>query len=165
MKPRSRFRLLLAWLSLGIFSLVAFDASAQETDDETDIAAINAAVEQLKAAYIARDWDRFSSFFTEDAIWLPADLPPFTGKAEWWSFVEQFWNSTAVVETDLSSDEIILAGDWAFERHTETTTSVSTAGDGEPSTSLFKGVWLWHREVDGSWKIARYIWNWFPAPD
>lgn len=165
MKTRSRSRLVLGWLSLGILSLAAFDAGAQEIDDEADIGAIKAVIEQLTEAYVARDWDRFSGFFTEDAVWVPADLPPLTGKAAWWSFVEQFWDSTAVEEIDLVSDEIILAGDWAFERHTETTTTVPTAGDGEASTSLYKGVWLWHREGDGSWKIARYVWNWFPAPD
>ncbi|MCH8173451.1 MAG: SgcJ/EcaC family oxidoreductase [Proteobacteria bacterium] len=135
----------------------------QEIDVEADIAAINAVTEQVREAYMARDWDRFSGLFTEDAIWMPGDVLPLTGKAAWWSFVEQFWDSTAIVEMDLVSEEIIVAGDWAYERHTETTVTIPTEGDGEPSTSRFKGVWLFHREADGSWKITRYIWNRNPA--
>ena len=44
---------------------------------------------------------------------MPDNVLPLTGKAAWWSFVEQFWDSTAVVEMDLVSEEIIIAGDWA----------------------------------------------------
>ena len=139
--------------------------SQNETNTDADIAAINAVAEQVTEAYIARDWDRFSALFTEDAIWMPAEILPLTGKAAWWSFVEPFWTSTKVVEMDLVSDEIIVAGDWAFERHSETTVSAPTEGDGEPWTDHYKGVWLLHRQADGSWKIARYIWHWYPAPD
>ena len=139
--------------------------SQNETNTDADIAAINTFSEQIQEAYIARDWDRFAAFFTEDAIWMPDGILPLTGKAEWWSLVEPFWTSTKVVKMDLVSDEIIVMEDWAFERHTETTVSAPTAADGEPSTNHYKGVWLLRRQADGSWKIARYIWHWYPAPN
>ena len=165
MKTRSRILLVVGWLSLGILSLATSSTRAQGTDVEADIAAINAIAEHAQEAYMDRDWDRFSGFFTEDAIWMPENLLPLTGKSEWWTFVEQFWNSTAVVEMNVVTEEVILTGDWAFERHTETQVIVPTAEDGETSTYRFKGVWLFHRETDGSWKIARYIWNQNPAPN
>ena len=136
-----------------------------EDTSEADREAIGAVTQQVREAYMARDWDRFSGLFTEDAIWMPGNRLPLTGKAAWWSFVEQSWDRTTVEEMDLVSEELVLAGDWAFERHTETTVTAVTAGEGEPSTSRSKGVWLFHREVDGSWKIARYIWNPNPAPN
>ena len=158
MKSPSMSLLVIGMLSLGMLPVTAIAAG-------DDIAAINAVSDQVREAYMARDWDRFSGLFTDDAIWMPGNLLPLTGKAAWWSFVEGFWNSTAIVEMDVVSDEIVVMGDWAFERHTETTVTVPTAGDGEPSTYRFKGVWLLHRQADGSWKIARYIWNQNPAPD
>jgi len=136
-----------------------------EDTSEADREAIKIVSEQVQEAYIARDWDRFAAFFTEDAIWMPDEILPLTGKAEWWSFVEQFWTSTKVVKMDLVSDEIIVAGDWAFERHTETTVSAARAAEGESSTNHYKGVWLLRRQADNSWKIARYIWHWYPAPN
>ncbi len=145
--------------------LVACAPPGVEDTSEADREAIKTVTEQSREAYMARDWNRFSGHFTEDAIWMPDNVLPLTGKAAWWSFVEQFWDSTAVVEMDLVSEEIIVAGDWAFQRMTETTVTVPTSGDGESSTSRFKIVWLFHREADGSWKIARFIWNWNPAPN
>ncbi len=41
----------------------------------TDVKAIEGMLEQLSAAYLARDWDGFTSFFTEDAVWMPPDQP------------------------------------------------------------------------------------------
>ena len=165
MKTGSISLLVVGWLCLGLFSLPTFASSARQIDVEADIAAIRAVSEQVRETYMARDWDRFASYFTSDAIWMPNNLPPLEGKAAWWSFAEQFWDSTAVVEMDLVSDEIIVTGDWAFERHTETQVTIPASGEGEPATLRFKGVWLLHREADGDWKIARYIWNWNPAPN
>jgi len=165
MKLLSKAPLIVGWLCLGILSPSVGVYGAGEVDVEADIAAINVVGEQLREAYIARDWDRFAGYFAEDAIWMPNNFPPLIGKAAWWSFAEQFWHSTAVVEMDLVSDEIIIAGDWAFERHTEIQVTASTSGEGEPATNRFKGIWLLRRQADGSWKIARYIWNFNPAPD
>jgi len=75
--------------------------------------------EQVTQAYIARDWDKFAGYFTEDAVWMPNDVLPLQGKEEWWMFVEPFWDTTAVVEMSVVSKEIVGAGEWAFERHTE----------------------------------------------
>jgi len=104
--------------------LVACAPPGVEDTSEADREAIKTVTEQSREAYMARDWNRFSGHFTEDAIWMPDNVLPLTGKAAWWSFVEQFWDSTAVVEMDLVSEEIIVAGDWAFQRMTETTVTV-----------------------------------------
>ena len=62
------------------------------------------------------------------------------------------------VRVGVTTDELVVTGDWAIERHTEF--QVSTFGDSaEPVSLYFKGVWIFRRQDDGSWKIARYIWN------
>ena len=65
---------------------------------------------------------------------------------------------------DLSSEEIVVAGDWAFERHTEMTISKGNES-GETRQSYYKGIWILQRQEDATWKIARYIWNRNPDPN
>ena len=139
------------------------DENAPETFNvDKDTAAIHVLSEQVTQAYIARDWDKFAGYFTEDAIWMPNEVLPLQGKDEWWTFVEPFWDTTAVVEMSVASEEIVVAGDWAFERHTERQVIRPAGGEGETLTFNFKGIWLLQRQDDGSWKIVRYIWNWNP---
>lgn len=144
-------------------ALIPNASRAQMIGDEGDIAEIMALVESAKGAYVDGDWDRFAGHFTEDALWMPNNQLPLKGESAWWSFVQRFWETTEVVSMDLQSEEIIVFGDWAVERHTEVTEKVR--GDGEIHTSRFKGVWILNRTKNDSWKIARYIWNRNPAPE
>ncbi len=146
-----------------IFMFAVMEAAQSEPwSDEESIGEIRQFVTSIEAAYIARDWDRFADHFTDDALWMPNGWHPLQGRAAWWSFAERFWTTTQVVEMDNVSDEIIVSGDWAIERHTEVTTTINE--NKEKRTSRFKGVWILRRVEDGSWKIARYIWNQNPVP-
>ncbi len=129
---------------------------------EAEIAAIHTLSESVQKAYIARDWDQFADYFTDDAIWMPNEVSPLTGKDQWWTFVAPFWDTTTVIEMDIVTEEIVVAGDWAFERHSEKQVIRPASGEGDTATYYFKGIWLLQRQADGAWKIARYIWNWNP---
>jgi len=131
--------------------------------DDPDVSAIESMNKQTEAAYIADDWMRFMDFFTDDAIWMPPNEAPLIGKEAMWSWAKQWWDESTIEEMTVSYEEIVVAGDWAFERHNRTTVTVPKAG-GESSTSHDKGIWLLRRQADGSWKIARYIWNTNPSP-
>ncbi len=156
MKAALDFSILLV---LGL--LVGCGTPHEGADDEADIAAIKSLSKQAQAAYIARDWEGFASFFTDDGVWMPSGKLPLIGKEAWWSWIGGGWDRGTIDKMDLSHDEIVVAGDWAFERHSEST--VSTRG-GETRERHYKGVWILRRQADGSWKIARYIWNRNPAP-
>lgn len=120
---------------------------------EADRVAIENMTEAANRAYLERDWDKFSSFFTEDGVWLPPGQPPLTGRDRWWGFVERFWNVTAPTDLDLVHDEIVVEGDWAFERHRERQTYPGNR------VLYYKAIRILQRQHDGSWKISRYIWN------
>ncbi len=149
---------------IGAGLLLTGSGTAQQTaDTDADIAQIKNLTEQLKEAYIARDWERFSGFFTDDGVWMPPNMEPLVGKEAWWSFVESWWDQSAVERMTVSHEEIVVVGDWAYERHNETQVVIPRGG-GESSELYFKGVWILQRQDNGSWKIARYIWNFSPAP-
>jgi uncharacterized protein (TIGR02246 family) len=62
-------------------------------------------------------------------------------------------------EFSLDVDEVELAGDdRAFERGGYTITLTPTAG-GSPIGDSGKYITIYQRQVDGSWLIARDIWN------
>lgn len=129
-----------------------------ENVDAVDAKTIQDMLEQSADAYVARNWDKFTSFFTDDAVWMPPGQPPLIGKNEWWSWIGGRWDQSTVEQIAVSHEEIVVAGDWAYEWHNET-----QIGPGWQRN--FKGIFIMHRQEDGSWRIARYCFNHTPVAD
>ena len=147
-----------------VLLLVSCGTTLQVADTDADVAAIENLIEQAKDTYVARDWEKFSGLFTNDGVWMPANRLPLIGKEAWWSWVQRGWEQSSVEQIDLSSEEIVVAGDWAFERHNEMIIYKGKES-GETRQRYNKGIWILQRQEDGSWKIARYIWNRNPDPN
>jgi len=147
-----------------VLLIVGCGTTQQAADTDADVAAIESLTEQVRDAYVARDWERFSGFFTNDGVWMPRNSMPLIGKEAWWSWIQGWWDQSAIEQMDVSTEEIVVAGDWAFERHNDTQVTTSKV-DGETSQHYFKGIWILRRQEDDSWKIARYIWNRNPDPN
>jgi len=134
-------------------------ASVQE-----DIAAIGEVRQQLIDALEADDVDGIMSRLTDDHITMPPNEPaPATLEAL------RSWHERRITDFtfdgDLPSQEIQLAGDWAFD-HWSSTFSLTSRDDGAVAEYVGKGLWIWHRASDGTWKLARSIWNLDdPGPD
>ena len=126
--------------------------------NDADVKAIEDMLEQSSEAFLARDWDGFTSFFTEDAVWMPPDQPPLIGKDAWWSWIGGGWHQSTIEQQDPGSEEIVIAGNWAYEWHNETQRGLEWKRN-------FKGIFIMHRQEDGSWKIARYCFNLSPGVD
>jgi uncharacterized protein (TIGR02246 family) len=54
--------------------------------------------------------------------------------------------------------ELELLGDVAIDRHRWVLDSMPKRG-GRPVHDEGKAIWIWRRQTDGSWKVARSIWN------
>lgn len=51
-------------------------------------------------------------------------------------------------------------GDWAYERGSVTIVARPPSGEDRPPTRLVaKYIDIWRRQADGTWKVARAIWN------
>jgi ketosteroid isomerase-like protein len=73
----------------------------------------------------------------------------------------QFWREGFAAARSLLfmlADDLELVGDVAMDRHRWVLDSMPKRG-GRPVHDEGKGVWIWRRQADGSWKIARSIWN------
>ena len=86
---------------------------------------------------------------------MPPNEPSVIGKeaitARLQTRLEQFTQK-------LSSEEVEVAGDWAFRRGTYTFTRTPKAG-GQPIQDNGKCLLILQKQPDGSWKTFRAIWN------
>jgi ketosteroid isomerase-like protein len=72
-------------------------------------------------------------------------------------------NAEVEIEVDTTIDEVQVMGDWAFVRMTIARTI--RRPDQDPRSDIVKTIQVHRRQPDGSWKIARDIWNSHPRQD
>ncbi len=118
---------------------------------------VQATIKDMEDAYVARDLDRFASYFTDDIVAMPPGRPPVVGIEAWRELLTEFHFGSDVSNHVSKSEDITVVGDWAIEWHNEAATYTSK-DSGEPQRVYNKGMFIFHK-VDGRWRIARYVWN------
>lgn len=136
--------------------------ATQEMASEADVAAISAVSAAEIAAIVAGDMDALAALLADDAVYMPPMEPAVSGKAAIRSWTEAFL-AEASVDGGYPSSEIDVVGDWAIERYTLDVTMTPVAG-GEPTPEMGKGIHIYRRGADGSWKLTYDIWNWDNPP-
>jgi len=116
---------------------------------------------QVRDAWIAgvraKDVDRLMGYLTDDVVMMHPNRAAVIGKeANRADLIAAFGKFS--VEQTAESDEIIVAGEWAFDRSRATTTLTPVAG-GVPVTARSKTITILRRQAGGAWKIARVIGN------
>lgn len=109
------------------------------------------------AALNAGDAAAWVACFTDDGVQMPPHAGSNVGKTAVRGWSQGFLNLFAC-RFGLSVDEVQVVGDWAFERGRYTIT-VSPRAGGEPMDDIGKYITVYQRQQDGSWKMARDIWN------
>ena len=165
------FGLLAAVLSMSACTTGAPPATGTVAGTATaDTAAADAAAEQAahKAhdAYVAginsNDLDTFLATITEDAVFLPPNSEPISGRAAVGDWVKGY---LAAYETKWvkTSKEFVVRGDLAYERYAYTSTDTPKAGGpaaGSPvATDTGNGINIYRRGPDGVWRVARDAWT------
>ena len=131
-----------------------------------DQRAITRLQERDIAANTALDLDALVSLTTDDVVVLPPGRPPVVGQKALRSFYQALVEKTPDAQVLAYSeewDEVRIVGDFAFQWGTiteRTKASVTTA----ESSSAVHAMRVLARQPDGSWKIARFMWNAAPAP-
>ena len=139
------------------FMTMDFDESIETSTHDADVQAILDFEQTVYDAQIAGDIEAWLSSFTEDVTLFPPNASPLKGKPA----VRQF-NSPIFEQFDLheSSDdrEIVVAGDWGYIRSHWTWIQTPKNG-GTEVKDIGNSIWIVQRQPNGSWKIARAIWN------
>ena len=112
----------------------------------------------------ANDAEALGRLVTEDAVLMPPNQPVIAGRAaviDWFAGVVEHARTTGV---EVPQREVIVAGDVAVERGSFVWTVAPTAG-GSPIEDRGNFLAIHQRQVDGTWKVTRNIWNsTVPAP-
>lgn len=149
---RTRIPLCLAALA-AVACAPQGEPSQQEM--EADIAAVNAVREREVAAIASGEAN--TAYLAADAVLMPPNAPAVSGidAIDAWmrDFVAQFAGSVSY-----TSSQVTVSGDWAIERYTGTLTLTPVAG-GDSMKEVFKGIHVYRREADGSWKMVYDVWN------
>jgi len=131
-------------------------AAASPGPSSADLAAISRLHTEYVAAHNASDPDRMIALWTDDAVLMSLDETATTGKQAIGEHYEEFFDQSPS-EIALDAVETRVAGDWAFERVQITVTL--PGGREQTRHADVKYLWILQRQPDGSWKIARAIYN------
>jgi uncharacterized protein (TIGR02246 family) len=145
-------------LLLVAFTLSACQPAAEQT--EADVAAIQAVLEEWGAALETGDFAAMAALRTDDVVRMPPDEPVSRGKQAAEDFFRGVFEQFSVEGTwpVEGTEEIVVADGWAFHL-SEYILRFSPKAGGEAIEERGKIIVICQQQPDGSWKIAREIWN------
>ena len=153
---RKRFPLVL--YTLCFLSLILSSCTKEKTSTvEDDKKAIRELIEQEVESLNAGDAKGLARIMTDDAVLMPPNVPSLSGKGTIQRWLLGFFGRFSVT-VNHSSKDIVVTGDWAYEKWAIVWTVTPLAG-GEPVTEELKGIHVFHKSPEGTWKIALDIWN------
>ena len=143
-------------------------SSSQQSGEDrllADQRAITRLQERDIAANTALDLDALVALTTDDVVVLPPGRPPVVGQKALRNFYQGLVErnpDAQVLAYSEEWEEVRILGDLAFQwgTITERTKASVTAAE---STSSVHAMRMLARQPDGSWKIARFMWNAAPA--
>ena len=138
--------------------------ASQQPDPEAKAAAMaadRAAIDKLRgdyqSAFNSNDGSAVGAYFTESAVSMPPNHEALKGKQAIADFTGAMFEGMGA-ELTISSEEVELAGDWAFERGSYTM-KLTPKKEGEAMAEKGKYIVILQKQTDGSWKLAREVWN------
>jgi ketosteroid isomerase-like protein len=136
-------------------------AHASEADDAEAIRRSNNFYAEM---LVAGDVDALMTLYDENAVLFPPNESPLNGKAAIRASWEAFFADWDTMEARSVIDEIMVFGDWAYGHGHYRGRSRSIA-DGGVVLEALKFSGMWRRKSDGSWVIARDMFNMDAAPE
>ncbi len=126
---------------------------------EDDVAEIRRLIEEQVSAYNDGDAARFLQSNSERRITMNPNQSATLGPGDE-NELQRFFDSVDQT-VSLEVDEVVVFGDWAFERgegHGTLTPKLVPAGVDPTARYSYKYIRIWERESDG-WRVTRSIWN------
>lgn len=140
---------------------VASDETAAPTvSTEDDVAAIEAVQDLEVATFTSGDTNL--PHLTDDAVIMPPGENIVVGIDAARAWAADFFENFTFTVLDYTDSDIVVLGDTAIETYAGNATM--TPKDGEAISATYKGVHIYARQADGSWKMSQDIWNFDAAP-
>jgi len=136
--------------------------SACRSEEPVDLEAERRAIEAADAAWLEaagrKDLEEAVSYWTDDAIVLPPDMPPLKGKAAIREYVAAGFQLPGF-SISWQSQEITVAPDGRTAYQLATNEFTAPDATGTLRTAKGKAVVIWRKEPDGAWRAVVDIWN------
>lgn len=133
--------------------------AAKPASNEAVEAAIHQQLNRYEQALNNSDVDRVMALYADDAVFMPQHSLPAVGRD---AVRIAYRHVFAIIKLDIrfAIDEVRpLSRDWAFAR-TRSNGTVKVLGSDQPAgAEANQELFLLHREADGQWRIARYIFS------
>jgi ketosteroid isomerase-like protein len=149
-------------IGLELLSVAALLAGASSAGAKVDVTAERAALFKADKAWseaaVGKDVEKVLSYWTDDAIVYPPGQPAVVGKDALRRYVtEGFALPGFSIRWETSAFEVSASGDMAHGLGT----NVVTINDpqGKVITEHGRGVTVWRKGKDGSWRCVIDIWN------
>ena len=122
---------------------------------EADLTAVREVWDTMEAASMATDWDTYQQHVTQDLVALdPRVAGPLRGRTAWREWIDSIGFGNPEIQFNV--EEVSGSGDVAFIFWTGEGRWIE---GGEQMEAQGKGLNLFRREVDGSWRLSHSAWN------
>ena len=142
--------LLLGFLALGCSRTTPVDTANEER-------AINAVRDREIRALSSGVADSLVAVLAADAVVMPPNEPTLTGADAIRTWYENTIREFSA-EGRYTNAQVTVVGDWAIEHYDGVMRLTPRAG-GPPMEQQMKGIHVYRRQPDGTWRIAQDIWN------
>jgi uncharacterized protein (TIGR02246 family) len=149
-------------LAIGLAGCAPAAPPAPPDTTAEDTAAINALRDAWATAYNAGDATALAALYADNAIRMDNESPTAVGRSTIQEAVAAQMADAPATTITLTSEEMQVMGDHAFDRGMFSAT-VTPAGGGGAMTSSGRYLVLLHKQADGSWKLTHTIDN-TPSP-
>ena len=145
-------------LALAAFAAIACAPKAPSpVDTSADVAALQAMQDRELAVIAGGNIDTMLTVYTADVMMMPPGEPAVKGADALRKWLEAFLKDVSASGKYTSAD-VQVAGDWGVVRYSGELTATPRKG-GKPMTETIKGIHIYKRQPDGTWKIAQDVWN------
>lgn len=111
--------------------------------------------EQWIAAVNSRDIESYAELVAEDVVWIPPVGHAIVGRQAFREWLEPFFDAYEY-EFSTADHRYRAAGDWVAESGAfESRMTPATGGSAMSHVGSYLA--LWKRDVDGIWRIDRYV--------
>jgi erythromycin esterase len=132
--------------------------NAERPAAEIEVEAINEVRERESAAFLGGDADSYVALFTDDCVVRAPSGSRIRGRPALRSWLQGVHDQSAFAGGETESLETIVVAGWALDLYEARRTLAPRAG-GEAVDEHYRGLHIYRRQPDGTWRIAQEIWN------
>jgi ketosteroid isomerase-like protein len=114
--------------------------------------------DRMNALVESGDVKQILQILTDGVVFMPPNDTAKVGKENYYNWATDFQRRYRITKVKISSQELVVAKPWAFEWGYIQESYTPRAG-GSPFGFDGKFLRIFQQQSDGSWKIARAIWN------